>query len=390
MEGYILDALYRRTRVIDKYESFIWTERYAAAGDFELKLHSNQENRNRFLAGTRLALDQSQRIMTIETVEDTTDSEGRNVLTLTGRSLEIVLDDRAPGANSFPPDATPRLSVNGLPAAILRKLFNDICILGTQSLSDRFPGVVMGRGIFPEDTIPEPIEPLVAEIELDSLYNITKTLCEAYDLGFRLVRNYDTTQLYYDVYSGSDRTSSQTTLAPVIFSPSLDNLQNTKALSSIALVKNYAFVISPRGHQIVWAQDVDPSRTSGFDRKMLLVKADNITDEDIDVANAKMVQRGREELAKYRSFSAFDGELNQNSKYKYGEHYHLGDLVELRNIDGATNRMRVTEQIFVSDAQGDRSYPTLSLNKYVAPGSWLSWDQNKVWEDAGTEQWINA
>jgi hypothetical protein len=390
VEGYILDALYRRTQVVDKYESFIWTERYAAAGDFQLKLHSTPENRRRFPAGTKLALDESQRIMTVETVEDTTDEEGRKVLTLTGRSLEIALDDKTVSPTVFPENAMPKIALEGLPAAVLRKLFNDICILGTQDVGDKLPGVKMGRGSFPEDTIPEPIEPIQIELDMDTLYNITKAFCEAYDLGFRLVRNYDTTQLWYDVYSGSDRTASQTTLAPVIFSPDLDNLQNTKSLTSIALVKNVAYVASPRGHEIVWAQDVD-TRTTGFERKMLLVKADSITDEDPEVASAKMIQKGREELAKYRSFAAFDGELNQNSKYKYGRDYNLGDLVELRNVDGATNRMRVTEQIFISDTQGDRSYPTLSLNKYISTGSWLAWDQNQTWEDAGpTEYWSNA
>jgi hypothetical protein len=56
-------------------------------------------------------------------------------------------------------------------------------------------------------------------------------------------------------------------------------------------------------------------------------------------------------------------------------------MVEQRNTDGVTNKMRVTEQIFVNDKEGERSYPTLSLFQFINTGSWLSWEQNQVWAD---------
>lgn len=143
------------------------------------------------------------------------------------------------------------------------------------------------------------------------------------------------------------------------------------------------------GHEVVYSLDFDPT-TNGFDRRVLLVKADDITDEDPLVASAKMIQKGKEELAKHRRLSAFDGELTNSSKYKYGIDYNLGDLVELRNEDGVTNKMRVTEQIFVSDKEGERSYPTLTLEQFVMPGTWLDWKYNKPWEEFDvTEYWNN-
>ena len=45
MEMYILDSLWRREAVIDVFKSFIWTERYAAWGDFELIIPSTAQNR---------------------------------------------------------------------------------------------------------------------------------------------------------------------------------------------------------------------------------------------------------------------------------------------------------------------------------------------------------
>ena len=54
----------------------------------------------------------------------------------------------------------------------------------------------------------------------------------------------------------------------------------------------------------------------------------------------------------------------------------------MRNSDGITNQMRVTEQIFVSDIQGERAYPTLAIDRFITPGSWFAWDYNQTWVNA--------
>jgi hypothetical protein len=392
MEVYTLDPLWRHERVIDRFESLIWAERYADIGDFELRLHSTSANRRLLKTGTRLAINESYRVMEVETFEDK-DENGEKLLIVKGRSVEKVLDDRMPSGFTMVGDTNPqvKLVLSGIPGPILRTLFKNINILGLQDPGDILPGVQEGNGgLYPDDTIAESSEEVTIEMDPSTLYEVTKNICEVYDLGFRLARNPSTGQLYYDIYSGSDRTTSQSSLAPVIFSPDLDNLQNTTELTTTALAKNIAYVLSPVGHEIVFAQDID-NTISGFDRRVLLVKATDITDEDPLIASAKMIQRGKEELAKSRALSAFDGEINQRSMYRYGRDCNLGDIVEQRNSDGATNNMRVTEQIFVSDKEGDRAYPTLSINKFIQPGTWLGWDYNQVWQDLdpSSETWAD-
>lgn len=384
MEVYILDSLYRRVQVSDDFESLIWTERYRAMGDFELSLHSTQANRSRFKTGTRLAVNESYRSMTVETVEDKVDESGMQILTLKGRSIESILEDRVAKETMSDLSEEPKWVITDTPAAVARKIFHDICVLGNLDPGDIIPLVVEGT-ILPEDTITEPVDPITVELEPTTVYSAIKQICDVWNLGFRLLRNFDTGVLYWDVYSGSDRTTSQSTLEAVIFSPELDNLQNTAELTSIEQDKNVAYVFSPAGFLVVYAPDVDPE-VEGFERRVLMVKADDITFEADDVP-AALLQRGKEELAKNSGFSAFDGEINQNSRYKYGTHYQLGDLVEMRNVDGATNVMRVEEQIFVSDKEGDRTYPTLALNKFIGTGTWLSQPAGKVWTSFTTEEW---
>lgn len=387
MEGYILDPLYKKTgTVIDVFESFIWTERHRAMGDFQIDLLPTKANRQTFRPGTLLTVDDSFRVGKIETLEDKITQEGKALLVVTGRTIESILDDRVAMPDWASTTITPKWSLTGLPAALMRQIFHDICIGGDLGLEDTLP-ISEGSSLYPEDTIAEPGDEIAVDFEPDTVYNDIKAIADQFDLGFRIVRDPNTGILYFDVYTGIDRTSQQSSYTPVVFSPDFGNLQNTRELTSIAGAKNVAYVYSPVGNEAVYAQDVDPS-ISGFDRQIILVKADDITDTDSGVASAKMIQRGNEALAASRAFSGFDGEISQNSIYIYGKHYNLGDLVELRNSDGATDQMQVTEHIRVSDSQGERSYPTLSLNEFIMPGTWFARDFNQVWDDVpDTEHW---
>lgn len=395
MELYVLDSLLRRVEVIDRFESLIWTERFAAWGDFELIVYSNPESRKRFMAGVRLAINSSYRVMTVETVENTNDSEGRSVLKVKGRSIESLLEDRVARPNLNGSAASETWDITETPGNVARQMFNTICVTGALNQNDIIPFMQPGT-IFPNDNIIEPPYTITWKQEPETLYDAIKNICELYDLGFRLVREFDTSRLYFNIYTGSDRTTSQTIHPSVVFAPELDNLQNTTSLVTIEGAKNAAYVITESSALIVYPDDVDPE-VEGFERRLLLVKADDIkitpSDDPLkppltaEQVQSAMIQRGKEELSKHRSFAAFDGEIDQNSTYKYGIHYQLGDLVEIRNSDGETNNMRVTEQIFVSDREGERSYPTLTLNIYINPGSWLTWNFNQVWADMGPEFW---
>jgi hypothetical protein len=386
VELYTLDPLLRREQIIDRFESLIWTERWQEQGDFQLDIFSNNTNRNLLKAGTKLAMNESYRVMEVKTIEDANDAEGRRILTVKGQSIESMLFDRALAPSPAEWATTQKWTHTAPPAAVARKIFHDICVLGVLDPQDVIPFIVEGT-FMPPSTIAEPIDPITVEAEPTDVYTAIKQICDVWGLGFRILRQNDSSQLYFDVYAGSNRTSAQTVLAPVIFTPELDNLQNTKELTSTENAKNVAYVYSPMGMEVVYAIGVDPE-VEGFERRVLTVNATDITEETPDPQQA-MIQRGNEELAKYRTYQAFDGEISQNSRYKYGRDYHLGDLVEMRNLSGVTNDMRVSEQIFVSDKEGERSYPTLSLNTFINTGSWLSWLNNKVWSELTDEEWAD-
>lgn len=384
MELYILDSLLRRVEVVDSFETLLWTERYSAIGDFVMDIPSNRANRNLLTTGTRVAMNRSHRVMTIETAVDATDDEGKAILKVTGKSLESLLEDRTAKETLSNLTVEPRWVITDQPADVIRTMFDHICRDGALDPGDIIPFLMPGT-IFPASNIPEPATAITVEQEPDSLYKAIKALADAYDLGFRLVRNFDMSQLYFDVYSGNDRTTRQAVLPPVIFAPNFDNLQNTTELTTIENSKNVAYVFSEVGFMVVYPDGVNEDDVTGFDRRVLMVNATNVTAETLNIAGA-LEQAGKEALSQHRTLSAFDGELNQNSEYKYGVDYDLGDLVELRNDDGIITDRRVSEQIFVHDLQGERSYPTLMANDFIMAGTWLAMG-GITWDEFTTEHW---
>jgi len=365
MDLYILDDLLRRIDIVDKYESLIWTERWAAFGDFELVTRATWTNQTLLTKGTRLFTTSSEgRVMVIDTCSIKDDAEGRSMLTVTGKSLEYILEDRVARHSFADLTLAPRWAITGTPGAIVRSMFKAICIDGILHSKDVIPFIKTGT-ILPPDTIAESGSVVKREFEPQSLYKAIQDTCKEYDLGFALVRNADRSELYFEVYSGSDRTSNQHDIPSVVFSPELDNLTNMSSVSSKADYKNVAYVFSPNESLVVYGLGVDPS-AEGFERRVLVVKVDNVRQNDnedkLSITDI-LKRRGLEALQDHKTVTAFDGEIPKYG-YQYKRDYRLGDIVEMRKADDVIKYMRVTEQIFISDAEGDRSYPTLAVEAF--------------------------
>lgn len=381
MDVFVLDDYLVRDSVVDSYFSFIWSERVSSLGDFELVVANTNEAKNLLAIGKRLGINESKRVMDIETHEAKVDDEGRNVLTITGRSLESILMERIAWNNATAGSETkPKWVITGTPAEAARWIFYQVCVAGAMSPSDIIPFYVTGT-TYPADTIAESPDSVVFELEIGTVYERIKDICDQYKMGFRLYKGPDDSKLYFNIYQGNDRTTQQSVLDPVVFSPSLDNLAKIQELTSVENLRNVAFVYSKTKSIFVYTDGTDSS-TSGFARRVLYVDATSVDETTEPNLTKILTQKGYEALAKNRSITAFDGEISQADQYTYGLHYELGDLVEMQSGFGVTNNMRVTEQIFVSDENGSRSYPTLSVDLLITPGSWLAWDANEEWASA--------
>lgn len=386
-EWYTLNDSLQRDQVIEGFESFIWAERYSSWGDFQVVTKSTYPNRQLLTTGTLIAMKNSRRVMITDTVVDETAEDGTRNLTVTGKSLESLLDDRVAMPAVTDTTTTPAWVVTDTPGNVARYMFQQICVAGVLNAGDTIPFYHSGA-LLPAGNIPEESSLITVSAPPDTLYNTIKKICDTYFLGFRIIKNGDAGELYFEVYTGSDKTSGQLSLKPVIFAPDMDNLENGTLLTSTAPVKTVAYVYAQNGSRVVYAVGANID-ADGTDRRVLLINSSNTLDAGIELDDA-LEAEAQIALANQRLVYAFDGELPQDIPYVYGVDYDLGDLVEERNGDGYGNQMIVTEQIFSSDKTGHRSYPTLSVKQLVTPGTWASWDHNEEWQDEEeTVIWAN-
>jgi hypothetical protein len=379
LECFTLDDSLRRNQMVEGYESFIWTERYQVSGDFQFVMKSTPQSRSLLAPGTWLGLNVSKYVMIVDTVKDEIDAtDGSRNITVTGKSLENMFGDRVAMPAISDTTTNPNWVVTGTPGNVIRYMVDQICVVCILDEHDTIPFYRMGS-LLPPGNISEPTDSVTITAQPDTLYNTITQIANTYGLGFRLIRNGDAGEIYFEVYMGNDLTSNQTILNPVIFDPNLDNLQGITQLSSSAQVKTVAYVYATNGSAVVYAVGADPNAT-GSDRRVLIVNSSNDADAS-DALTAALQQEGLMALAAQTLVYSFDGELTPSVPYTYGVDYNLGDLVEERNSDGYGNMVVVTEQIFSSDNTGQKSYPTLTLVQTITPGTWESWDSNQAWSD---------
>jgi Siphovirus ReqiPepy6 Gp37-like protein len=384
-EWYILDENFARSQVLEGFYSFIWTERYSGYGDFQIVMESTLANRRMFQDDTWIGMNKSRYIMEVDTVLDEVKDDGSRDLTVTGRSMEALLLDRVAMPSISDTTSVPNWVVTGTPGDIIRYMFDQICNVCVLSEYDTVPLYHTGT-LLPAGNIDEPADEITVTAPPNTLYDTAKQIADTYTLGFRLIKNGDLGEVYFEVYTGDDRTTTQTILDPVVFDPSLDNVSSVKQLSSTALVKTVAYVYAQNGSAVVYAPGVDET-AAGDGRKVLLVNSSNTGEAGSELDTA-LTQEGLIALRNQRIVYSFDCEVPQDGEYIYGVDYNLGDLVEERNSDGFGNKMLVTEQIFSSDDTGERSYPTLTLSQVIVPGTWDAWDASQHWADVSdTDYW---
>lgn len=377
-EYYTLNSSLQRDTVIEEFESFIWTERYSSFGDFQIVTKSTRAARSLLQPGVMIARKGSYFTMIIDTVVDETGSDGIRNLTVTGKSFEALLNDRVAMPSITDTTTLPAWVVSDTPSNVIQYMFSQVCVTGVINAGDVIPQYHSGT-LLPAGGIGLPTDVITVSAPPDTLYNTIKKIADTYFLGFRMPRDGDTGNVYFEVYVGSDRTSTQATLPPVVFDPNMDNLEKPTLLSSTAAVKTVAYVFAQNGSAMVYAVGADSTAT-GTGRRVLLVNSSN-SEAAGPTLDAALQTEGLSALANQRLVYGFTGELPQHVPYVYGVDYFLGDLVEERNGIGYGNQLLVTEQIFSSDKTGERSYPTLTIKELITPGTWVTEPDTLHWSD---------
>lgn len=363
IEVSVLNSKMERKGILDNYTSFIWTDRYNEAGDFELCIPITAKYADKIAKDDFLRIPTSNKLMIVESIKTTTDVDDGNIYEITGRSLEVILDRRI---------VWKQTQVAGSIQNAIHSLLTDSFINPTDSRRrvDNF--------VFIESTDPNVTHVTYSEVAQymgDSVYDVVKKVCQAFHLGFQIV--YENGQYKFSLFAGTDRSYDQHTNQYVVFSPNHDNLRNSKYLESL---KNYKNVLRIAGegegatktyitHYMEFDDDKASEKT-GLDRREIYLDCSDvssITDSNttMDVAQYTnvLVQKGVEKLVELAPETAFEGEIDTTVMFKYHQDFEVGDLCEIRNEFGMSDQVRIAEVVQTWEPSGYSCIPTLQSLK---------------------------
>lgn len=206
--------------------------------------------------------------------------------------------------------------------------------------------------------------------------------------GFDMIRLHgDYTQLggslWFDgIIASPNLAWTPTPNEQVIFAEDLDSFVVSESFTSIANYRNSVYVT--RGDYMI---EVDDGYTKpGIMRRIIHVDASNL--DDTPQLQRQMEALGLKALGEHRRTVLIDGTVPIYSRYVYDKDYFLGDIVMVRTRAGDRMIARVSEQIFISDAEGVRTFPTLREEQSIILGTWYSPEYNIPWNSA-TGEWAD-
>lgn len=350
MEAIILDTDFSSIKVVDSFESMIWTDRYDEAGDFEIYVSANSDLMTYAKQDRYLFMRESEHLMIIEGTEISSDTEDGNKLIITGRSLESILDRRI---------VWNQTNLNGNLQNGIESLLNS-AIINPDNADRKISNFIFNPST---DTYITGLT-IDAQYTGDNLYEVITNLCKANDLGFKITLN-SSNQFVFELYYGTNRSYDQSINPYVIFSQNFENIINSDYLENKKTFKNVTLVAGEG--EGASRKTTTVGSGSGLERRELFTDARDIS-SNVDGGTltdeqyyAKLTQRGTENLAENATIKTFDGEVETTKMFVYGRDFFLGDIVQVVNDYGTESKSRVTEMIMSQDTGGYTAYPSFTI-----------------------------
>jgi Siphovirus ReqiPepy6 Gp37-like protein len=389
---YTLSPTFLAQDNIDQFVSAIWTERYSTAGDVQLVVPATGENLEKLADGTFLGLRGSKEVMQIET-----QSIEKGLMTVVGNTLDEFLNQRAvwfknpdyPGASAD--KIVDYTDATKTPGAFIADVVDKMTIHTANIPSGTGSDYTKTNLNWPFEVIPfltlGPVDNTGdvkrITIPIGPLYDGISKIATDEGVGISLylesadpVTGYS---LKFTTYRGIDHsTGGAGELVRLV--PELDSISDLKELRSIQQFKNVVYVYY-QGEISKHLADPTAPEPEGFDRRVLVTDAEGepvghkVTSPGYggfggsytqivvgpDDLAAFREQNAKDALANHNYIRAIDGQSSPASDYKFGEHYGLGDVIELEGLTGLISKARVTEYIRSQDQTGIKEYPTISV-----------------------------
>lgn len=360
MDVRVLDMNLAAIALIDQYESFIWTDRYYAYGDFELYIPASTELFAYIKQNYYLQIEDSDHLMIIEKIQIQSDVEDGDKVIVSGRSLESILDRRIVWGQR---------TLDGNFQNGIKTLLNEAII--SPSDSNR----KISNFIFEASTDTAITKlTLKAQYTGDNLYDIIKALCESTGVGFKITLN-SSNQFVFKLYNGSDRSYSQTTNPYVKFSSHFENIINSNYMETNSELKTITLIGGEGEGSERRYTSYTVQNATGLNRRELFTDARDISSKVdgetlSDAEYIKQLQeRGKEDLTDYTASTSFEGETETTIMFKYNEDFYDGDIVQISDDYGHDQAVRIIEIVHSIESSGSSVYPTFTTDYNVPTSS---------------------
>lgn len=348
MDITVLNTNLDAVSIVDVYESFIWTDRYYEYGDFELFTSMTETILSYIRQDYYLQNRESEHVMIIEKIRIASDSENGTHITVTGRSLESILDRRIVWGQK---------TITGNLQNGIRTLLNENVISPADS-TRRISNFIFEASTDPAITSLK----IDAQYTGDNLYDVINKICSERSIGFKVTLN-NNKQFVFKLYAGTDRSYDQSANPYVVFFPKFENIINSNYVESKSALKTVTLVGgegegSARKYTTVGGG-------SGLNRRELFTDARDISSDVGDGVvlsdaeyTAQLQQRGKEKLAENTDVTSFEGQVETTVMFRYGEDFFNGDVVQIANEYRHETKARIVEIVMSEDEDGNSVYPT--------------------------------
>ena len=299
--------------IIDEFSSLIWIRRYQQPGEFELRTPYAEESK-RLLVPENI-IQKYDGLATVEAGVIECLYMTSDEIVVKGRFLESYLDRRLIKDTTY---------YNGNAEDSMRSIISNMVPIPLLNLGT-------DKGL---------TETLRFQATYKLVLNIIEKVCKATTLGFRIRPDFSAREMYFEVYKGTDRTSSAA--AKVVFSEKYDNLLNEEYSYDSTDYKTKAFA----------SQLIDDVRTTysvgsgtGLGLREICIQTTVDTNErSAAEIKTSMETQGQRGLEAHTIAESFTFSTDADAPFVYRTDYDVGDLVHVKhlawNIDLS---LRITE-----------------------------------------------
>lgn len=354
MDILVLDKNLSAVSVLDSYNSIIWTDRYNEYGDFEVYTRMTSGLLDFAKIDYYLSSRDSEHTMIIEKILITSDAEDGHNVTISGRSLESILDRRIIWTQT---------TIDGNLQNGIKKLLTENII------SPSKPERKIANFVFKESS-----DPAITSLTIsgqytgDNLYDVVSDICKEKSIGFKVTLN-DANQFVFELYAGADRSYDQMANPFVVFSSKFDNLISSNYVETQMAYKNVTLVGGEgEGSN---RRYIAVGNTPGLERKELFTDARDISSSI------------SEDLTESFVFTEFASQVfNINTKKFVTDALFNSSTADISAYVGRTIRISVPKY---SNSEGKASgYATVILD---ANSNYLStvkaWDAYPTYPNVG-------